>query len=464
MAKPDLLKWITNDDPARVIDPGATKKLNGWIYRESPANQFLNWLFNRISKWLVGLQGDYYDIVVGSAAQVAAFEATHVITDLNDTLVIAGTKLLFLNGTHTLTANINLTNSSIALMCEQQAILDLSTFTLTLSGTYTNSRVRVINAGVSDIVVSGANSKISVYGADLTALSLSNGATGFAFSGSGGGIDAEIINATSVAAALVSATDTNSTNVTANRVQSAIILSLPPLSGGTTTAFTGSLGITAYEVNRVYELRMHAVNAAACTLDIDSIGALNVTLLSGANVRAGQIITNMIAKFLFNGSSFVLLNPASISRGCLVYKTAAQTITHAANTDVTFDSEEYDTDDMHDNATNNHRITVPSDASEVELWAQIVWAGTSGAGIVRNAFFIKNTGSSLFVGNAMHNVINANSGQNRTIGPLSSAPLRVVPGDYFAVQVYQDSAVNQDINPTSITGAVTTAFGMKILN
>ena len=32
VAKPDLLKWVTDDDAAKISDPGSTKKLAGLIY------------------------------------------------------------------------------------------------------------------------------------------------------------------------------------------------------------------------------------------------------------------------------------------------------------------------------------------------------------------------------------------------------------------------------------------------
>ena len=81
----------------------------------------MNWFFNQIYKWFRGLQGGYFDIVVGSAAQVTALEATHVLDDLDDALVTAGTKVLILDGTHTLLSNFALANDSIKMQSESRS-------------------------------------------------------------------------------------------------------------------------------------------------------------------------------------------------------------------------------------------------------------------------------------------------------------------------------------------------------
>jgi hypothetical protein len=46
--------------------------------------------------------------------------------------------------------------------------------------------------------------------------------------------------------------------------------------------------------------------------------------------------------------------------GCRVTKSANQALVTATNTAITWDVEDYDTNTMHDNVTNNSRITIPS--------------------------------------------------------------------------------------------------------
>lgn len=176
MSKPDHIKWVTDDDAAKISDPGTTKKLAGWIYTERPPFQFLNWLFNRAHKWFMGLQGGYFDIVVGSSTQVTNLEATHVAADLDDALVVAGSKVLFLSGTHTLAANIALTNDDISIVCEStEAIIDVATFTFTLSGLRAVSNVRFSNAGVGDVILSGAGSSMFAHDMNIDRINASAG-------------------------------------------------------------------------------------------------------------------------------------------------------------------------------------------------------------------------------------------------------------------------------------------------
>jgi hypothetical protein len=54
------------------------------------------------------------------------------------------------------------------------------------------------------------------------------------------------------------------------------------------------------------------------------------------------------------------LNTLRAHHGCSLYKSADQSVANGANDVVTFNSELYDTDTLHDTATNNSRITVPA--------------------------------------------------------------------------------------------------------
>ena len=58
--------------------PDSNKKLSGFIYKEKPPFQYLNWFFNQIYKWFRGLQGGYFDIVVGSVVKVNVCEEIEV--------------------------------------------------------------------------------------------------------------------------------------------------------------------------------------------------------------------------------------------------------------------------------------------------------------------------------------------------------------------------------------------------
>ena len=178
MAKPDLIKWVSGDEAAKITDPGSSKKLSGFIYKEKPPFQYLNWFFNQIYKWFRGLQGSYYDIIVGSATQVTNLEATNVLSDLDNTLVITGTKILFLEGTHILLADLALSNIDVVIDGESpESIIDVSTFQILLSGARQQMKMQVTNAGTNDIQLSAAGSHFEGINVDIASVQITNGAS-----------------------------------------------------------------------------------------------------------------------------------------------------------------------------------------------------------------------------------------------------------------------------------------------
>lgn len=162
--KPDLMTWVPDDDPAKIVDPGASKKLQGYIYKEKPPFQYFNYLLNQTFKWLRGLQGGYYNVVVGSSSQKAAFSATHTVDDLGDAVVTAGSRVMFLEGPHVMTADIVLTSADCVFEMENAgAIINLtSQWNLHLDGPRTMARLRFSNApGESDAVKIGGASSVA---------------------------------------------------------------------------------------------------------------------------------------------------------------------------------------------------------------------------------------------------------------------------------------------------------------
>lgn len=459
MAKPDLIKWVTDDAASKIDDPGSTKKLAGFLYLERPPVSYFNWLFNRIHKWFLGLQGNYFDIVVGSSAQVTALEATHTINQLDDVLVVAGTKVLFLPGTHTLTANLSLSNTDIKLIAETtESIIDVSTFQIILSGARSYSHLRVTNAGANDVQVSGSASKIILVGAPRTVVQVSNGASAEVFESGAGGLgidsvttsgDVTVGNDVIVTNNLIIGGVADLPAVTSDNIQSSIITALPPVTGGTPTAYTGSLGIISYEANRVYELRLHAANTGPSTLNINSVGAASIVKLNGSPLIAGEMTVNMVAKFLYNGANFVLLNPEKPFRGCLVYASADIIMNNNDQFDIPFDVEVYDTDSIHDNGVNNTRLVVPPDASIAVLKFKAAWVPDGPVAGERKPELRWN-GGILWPGiSRLSRSANSFLLLDEWAIPYTSPALFVTPGDYFTVNVYQNSGAQHNLYGTN---------------
>ena len=91
----------------------------------------------------------------------------------------------------------------------------------------------------------------------------------------------------------------------------------------------------------------------------------------------------------------------------------------------------YDTDSIHDNATNNTRLTVPSGVTKVKIKG-----GLKGTASQRHLFHLFKNGSSAFIGNPKLDISDVNLSEMF----LSSPVLDVTASDYFEFNVYPTPA------------------------
>ena len=137
--------------------------------------------------------------------------------------------------------------------------------------------------------------------------------------------------------------------------------------------------------------------------------------------------------------SAVTLVKIATPRGALVRIAANQSIVNTLVTTLAWDAEEYDTDSIHDNVTNNSRLTVPAGITRVRLSAKIQW-GAAAAGY-RQIYVRKAAGTFFGQPETIYDVDSAISHQTDIISP----PVVVVAGDYFEVFVYQNSGAALDV-------------------
>jgi hypothetical protein len=120
---------------------------------------------------------------------------------------------------------------------------------------------------------------------------------------------------------------------------------------------------------------------------------------------------------------------------------------------VDFDTTIHDNAGLHDDVTNNSRMTVPSGVSKVRLTGNIGLAANA-TGI--RAWRISKSGSPV-AGLPRVDELAASSG-SPAVGLVTSV-LEVVPGDYFELEVFQNSG--SGLNTSNADGAPW--FAMEIV-
>ena len=146
--------------------------------------------------------------------------------------------------------------------------------------------------------------------------------------------------------------------------------------------------------------------------------------ITGANVKA-QVLA---------GHKDLTTGVHGFNKSARVYPSANQSIPNAVFTALNFDSEDWDTDTIHDTVTNNDRLTCKTAgkylASAVVRWDDI-------AGGARNASILFN-GSAIF-GNWVS--LDPNNRASHAIALL----LNMAVNDYVLVNVYQSSGAAMNI-------------------
>ena len=136
--------------------------------------------------------------------------------------------------------------------------------------------------------------------------------------------------------------------------------------------------------------------------------------------------------------------------GCVLQKTASQTISNSTVTFVTWNDELVDTDGFHDNSTNTSRITIPSGKGGKYQINFIITYASNNTGYRQGG--IRLNGSTL---------INLEE-KNAVTGSETTMSLSIIyalsAGDYIEVRSFQNSGGNLDI-----TASYTSSFSVVYL-
>lgn len=147
---------------------------------------------------------------------------------------------------------------------------------------------------------------------------------------------------------------------------------------------------------------------------------------------AGNIVqvTTTDSNLLFQNSS--LSSPVIISnyQGARVWSTIQQSINNATLTDLTFDSETYDTDNIHSTVTNNNRLTCQTPGI-YHIWGATTWAQNGTGERVMHIFL---NGTTTIASNIV-TVVAAAFAPTTEINTI----YQLNAGDYVTLQVFQNS-------------------------
>jgi hypothetical protein len=207
------------------------------------------------------------------------------------------------------------------------------------------------------------------------------------------------------------------------------------LGGGTAVALNGS--------NTVFsdDLVDNQVFSADVRNDTLSSGGLTAPDLRANSVGSSEVTNGSLG----TGELSHAIPAARVTR------TSAQSIPDSLNTSLAFDQERYDTAGLHDNATNNSRLTAPV-TGIYAVTAQFTWGGSAGAGS-RFAGVMKN-GSTLI---ARSQELAGDDDENITTQVL------LLAGDYVEVVVLQTSGGSLAVAANGLAQQITPEFSMAWL-
>lgn len=205
-------------------------------------------------------------------------------------------------------------------------------------------------------------------------------------------------------------------------VKGAVQLTDSTSSTSTTTAATPN------SVKSAYDLANAAIPKSTVTTSGDVIYATGSSTVTRLGIGStGQVLT-------VAGGVPTWATPSSAPTlvGVSLTKSAAQSLSNATLTQITWDTEAWDTHGFHDNSTNNQRITIPSGkAGYYQVNAYVGFAANS-TGVRSGA--LRLNGTTDLIGADLQGQANG-AFTTMILSKIVSASV----GDYYSIYMYQNS-------------------------
>lgn len=268
--------------------------------------------------------------------------------------------------------------------------------------------------------------------------------------------------------------DANGTgNSITNIDLTADVIGITPIANGGTnasvaaTALTNLGGIGAATSDTLTNKTFNANDTGNSLSNVDVADLANGTdgelITWDTSGVADTVAVGTVGQVLTSGGAGVaptFQTPAGGGfRGALVSKTANQSINGGSLITLTWNSEVFDTDTIHDNSVNNSRLTVPAGVTVVRLTGNVTWTSAVTVSSSKDVVLRKN-GADVIGGFGSRIEDNNSIGGNPPQQNVVSSPLQVVGGDFFEFIVRQGSDF-----PGSVTagGGIGTWFAMEII-
>ena len=191
-----------------------------------------------------------------------------------------------------------------------------------------------------------------------------------------------------------------------------------------------SAGATALGLNVASGHTPFTVNSGTkvANLNADKLDGLHSTAFLQSGAAAGGDLSGTYPNPTIQAGAIGTAEHSASMPAVHVTNTVDQSIPASSSTVLAFNSERYDTAAMHDNATNNSRLTAPVNGIYA-VTAQVTW-GNAGTGL-RELTLVKNEGA-LIAADAPLNV----SDQYQEV----TTQVRLQAGDFVEATVFQNSA------------------------
>jgi hypothetical protein len=186
------------------------------------------------------------------------------------------------------------------------------------------------------------------------------------------------------------------------------------ISGGGTS---GAVTITNSMATAIDAKGDLVVGTGADTFDRLAVGTNGQVLTADSTTATGL-------KWASAGAGFV---------GCQAYNNTTQSINNSSSTEVTFNSENFDTDGFHSTSSNTGRMTIPSGKAGKYLVIGYINFNLNATGY-RQAEILKN-GSQIISGYYVNRSVG--SAAETQVNPVAVVDCAV--GDYITMNAFQDS-------------------------